>query len=383
MTRRSARRSSTIAAALLALVATGLFGGGAGACPLLPPELTQGFSLTGWFDGWTERSPPPGSLEQLRERGMGHVRLPITAEGVMTRFTPAQAIETRRGRIEAALDRLTAIGFAVIVDLHGGGRLERLFAEDPEAAERAVVQAWTVLGPLVEKRASLKVSAEILNEPPVDDAVWAAMQQRIVRAVRPVMPKATLVVSTGGPQRVERLLAATPIDDPDTIYAVHYYDPMVFTHQGADWIRPDPIGWLHDVPFPIRLEDPRLKALAAEMRAEGRERVAAYLDSLHDLSFGAVDIRGAMRAIGDWSRAHGRPVIIGEFGVYRDVAPAAYRRNWLGLVANAARENCVGWTHWEYRDGFGLADPITGRPDEATIAAMVERRPLGWRGPTR
>ena len=341
------------------------------ACVRAHPELARGFSLTGWFDGRVSRPPDFAVLADLRARGMTHVRLPIAAESVMTRFTPAAAVAQRRRVIAAGIDALLARGYAVVVDLHGGERLGALFDQDPEAARAAIVQAWTGLGPIVEKRAARKVSAEILNEPPLGDAAWTAMQAKIVAAVRPVMPTATLVVSTGGPQRVERLAASTPIGDRNTVYAVHYYDPMAFTHQGAEWIRPDPIGWLHDVPFPILASDPRLSSLIRQLRAAGQTRVADYVASLMGRSFGPTDVANDMRALGAWSRKHGRAVVLGEFGAYRPHVAAAHRTAWLAAVTTAANANCLGWTHWDYRDGFGLVDGRTGKPDEATLAGLA------------
>jgi endoglucanase len=340
-------------------------------CPSAHPELARGFALTGWFDGPVSRPPDLAVLKALRDRGMAHIRLPVTAESVMTRFTTAAEVEKRRRAVEAAIDTLTGLGYGVVVDLHGAERLDALFHKDPEAAREAVIHAWSVLGPGVERRAAKKVLAEVLNEPPLPDAAWVAMQAKIVAAMRKTMPKTTLVVSTGGPQRTERLTAATPIADANTVYAVHYYDPMVFTHQGAEWIRPNPIGWLTGVPYPIRPFDSRMAALSAKLRTAGLKAVADYVDGLAARSFGPTDVQREIKAIGDWSRAHGRQVVIGEFGVYRPHASPSHRTAWLAAVTAAAKANCVGWTHWEYRDGFGLADGKTGKPDEATLIGLT------------
>ena len=343
-------------------------------CPTAFPELARGFSLTGWLDEAVARPPDFVQLKALRERGFLHVRLPIAAESVMGRFTPAATIAAQRLAIGAALDRLATLGFAVVVDLHGGARLDDLFRRDPAAARDAVIEAWRGLGPLVEARVERRVVAEVLNEPPLGDAAWAEMQATIVAAMRREMPRATFVVSTGGPQRVERLTAATPIADRNTVYAVHYYDPMVFTHQGADWLRPDPIAALTGVPFPLRGSDPRLAGFAETARAKGARDVVALIDGLAGREFDVAEIERHMRALGDWSRANGRSVVIGEFGVYRAHAAPADRLGWLVAVRGAAEANCLGWTHWEYRDGFGLIDAKSGEADEAVLTALLGRR---------
>jgi endoglucanase len=376
MTQRPFLLRSIFAAAFLAAAAVPAFAqeAAATACKSRHPELARGFSLTGWFDEPVARPPDLARLRDLSRRGFTHVRLPVAAESVMMRFASPAEIAARRRAIGAGLDALVAAGFAVVVDLHGGERLGQLIRRDPKAGRAAVIEAWRVLGPLVEARAARRVSAEVLNEPPLDDAAWREMQAAIVAAMRREMPTATFVVSTGGPQRVERLAASLPIADANTVHAVHYYDPMVFTHQGADWIRPDPIGWLHGIPFPIRAGDPKLSGLLASFRATGPKRVADYLASLSGRSFGVVDVERDMRALGAWSRAHGRDVVIGEFGVYRPHAAPADRVAWLAAVSAAAAKNCIGWTHWDYRDGFGFVDAKTGEPDEAVLSALLGRR---------
>ena len=377
MARPAGARRWLLVACLLATTAAGAGEAPQTAASCVPghPELARGFSLTGWFDEAVARPPEGAQLKRLRERGFTHVRLPVAAESVMARFAPPAAIAAKMRAIGAGLDRLGALGYAVVVDLHGGARLAELFHGDPAAAREAVIDAWERLGPLVEARAERKVAAEVLNEPPLGDDAWKPMQADIVAAMRRVMPHATFIVSTGGPQRVERLTASTPLADPGTVHAVHYYDPMVFTHQGADWIRPDPIGWLQGVPFPIRAGDPKMAAVAAAVRAGAPASVTSYLGELAGRSFGVADIERDMRALGAWSRANGRTVVIGEFGVHRAFASPHDRALWLAAVATAAEANCIGWTHWDYRDGFGFADAATGELDEAVLAALTGRRP--------
>ena len=174
--------------AAAALVAASVVADGtarADTCPPANPELARGFSLTGWFDEPVARPPDFAGLKALRERGFLHVRLPIAAERVMARFTPAASIAAERRAIGEGLDRLAALGFAVVVDLDGGERLADLFRRDPAAARDAVIEAWRVLGPTVEARVSRKVSAEVLNEPPVDDGPSAGPPTVQLDAHRP------------------------------------------------------------------------------------------------------------------------------------------------------------------------------------------------------
>ena len=70
---------------------------------------------------------------------------------------------------------------------------------------------------------------------------------------------------------------------------------------------------------------------------------------------------------------HGRPVIVNEFGVLKWGADAASRLRWLSAVREAAEARCIGWTHWDLQDGFGLlAEDL--EPDGAALDALLPRR---------
>jgi endoglucanase len=84
-------------------------------------------------------------------------------------------------------------------------------------------------------------------------------------------------------------------------------------------------------------------------------------------------------AIGEaaaWATRHRRPVIINEFGVLSFKAAPADRARWLRAVRTAAEQHCIGWTHWEYADGFGFVRRVEGReaPDEAIVDALLGGR---------
>ena len=45
------------------------------------------------------------------------------------------------------------------------------------------------------------------------------------------------------------MIDSKPFDDPNIIYTFHYYDPFIFTHQGATWSAKG-LPELKGVPFP-------------------------------------------------------------------------------------------------------------------------------------
>ena len=304
---------------------------------------------------------------------MTHVRLPIAADSVIADFAGAATVKARIAALDSALTTLLKLDYSVVVDLHGSPKLFALLQKDPPAGAQRITDAWRGLAPLFKPSRHGRLFAELMNEPPLQGPDWARMQADLLPELRRLLPDTPLVLSTGGPQRVEALTASTPADDSNVLYAVHYYDPFFFTHQGADWIGEPGVAAIHGLPFPIVPDAPALAQIQDEIRREGHDVIAGKLDELKK-GYGENDVEDDMQALADWSGRTDKPVIIDEFGVYGSKALPADRVRWLQTVATAASRHCLGWSHWEYRDGFGFVDPASGRPDPAVVKALLGTR---------
>ncbi len=229
---------------------------GAGGVPAdLVARLARGFNLTGWIEGDRPMPPDPALLGRLRARGLSHVRLPFDGERLMPAFGTRARRAEGLARLDAALRQLLDAGFTVSLDMHPGEGFAALHRAEPERALAMLDAAWAVLARRYAALAPDRLLFEVLNEPPNAEA-WTGQMPRAVAALRVHAPGRILVVAPGGPQRVEALAALAPLADPRLVYAVHFYDPMAFTHQGNDWGgADDPLRFLGGLPFPAAAED--------------------------------------------------------------------------------------------------------------------------------
>src|SRR5262245_23007092 len=99
-----------------------------------------------------------------------------------------------------------------------------------------------------------------------------------------------------------------PLQDPNVVYAVHYYDPMIFTHQGLDW-SDDPLRHLQGVPFPARLSDPNISRLLGDLTLQHRADAVALVKGQLGAPWTDERIAADIAQAGAWSQRHGRPVI--------------------------------------------------------------------------
>jgi endoglucanase len=337
--------------------------------------LARGFNLTGWMDGPTVRRPDLKVLASLRRRGFSHIRLPVTPEYLMEAFSIPDDVRRNFAELDRAIDSLIALGFAVSLDLHPGGKLGPLHIAEPERAYDLIDSLWHKLARRYANRPAERLFFEVLNEPGVAPEIWNRQGPRLAETIRSEAPDHTIVYGPANYQRIDALAEITPLALSNVVYAAHFYDPMIFTHQGLDWSE-GPLRYLHGVPFPARASDPAVVGLLQELRMMGRDTSAALLKKDIAQPWTAERIDAEIAEAAAWSGRYRRPVIINEFGVLGWKAPAEDRARWLQAVRRAAESHCIGWAHWEYADGFGFVRRIGDRevPDEALVRALLGDR---------
>ena len=345
----------------------------ANACPALTHTvpagrinaLSRGFNADGWVNG--SQSPPPlALLLELRKAGMTHVRLPVPAEHIMPRFAAKAGQRVRLDAVDAAVTTLISLGYHVSIDLHAGEQFNRLHREEPVAAMQAMKDAWSDLAQIVRRHPTDRIFAELLNEPDLDAERWQREVEELALFVRRLLPRTTLIAGPVNWQRPDSLPGFRPLSDLNVVYAIHFYDPMVFTHQ-AHWDPKDPLHHIRGLPYPIRAEDPDVQKLRRRLADDNNSTVLAILNRA--IPDDAID-KWLEPAVA-WQQRFSRPIIINEFGVLKAGAPRESRLRWLSAVVSYAQQHCWGWAHWELSQGFGLVDDNSGKADAGALKALL------------
>ena len=171
----------------------------------------------------------------LKDAGMTNVRLPVDPAAFMDPATgklkPALLPE-----LDFAIARFVKAGLAVQVDAHVHLPVLRGMAATPDVAEKFVTWWTEFAAHLCQSTDPEFVFLELLNEPGsvgYYGATWSAYQDRLIMSVRAAAPRHTLIANGGGYMLWDRdTIKLTPHTDRNIVYAVHYYEPSQFTHQG-------------------------------------------------------------------------------------------------------------------------------------------------------
>lgn len=332
--------------------------------------LFRGFNIAGWSASDPSGEAAPELLGELRSRGFNSVRLPV--DGDILALGDAASKARILGGLDRALALLTEAGYRVMVDLHPGGALAGLLQNVPEEGALAAAGAWLTLRDVVADYPPERVFPELLNEPPMEQQAWLSLRRILAGIVRERCPDHTLVWGAARFQGTWETLETPPLDDRNAIAAVHFYWPMAFTHQCAEWLS-SPLRDLTGIRFPAGADAAELADLTATLRSRGDEEAIGWLHEQFASPWSVSAIDEEFARLRRWSEANSCPVVLNEFGVLKACAPTESRLRWTRAVREAAEANGMGWIYWELDAGFGFVGAGQGPAgiDSGMVAALL------------
>jgi len=330
-------------------------------------HLRHGVNLSGWF---AQVSDPKGltddhfkswvtddDLALIRKLGFDHVRVgvdPKPSGDPKPMFVPKQAEQIPPERLkllDQAVERIVKHDLAVIITLQPDDDFKDHLTKDPDSVEQ-FADFWRGLAGHYVCRAEARcnhelVFFEVLNEPNVSDLYrWSGIQAKLVAAIRESAPQHTIVVTGAQRSNIDGLLFLEPVFDRNVIYSFHYYEPFVFTHQGANWST----NYWHRVK--------QLSYPSSEQSANAAAgNVPDALNKFYLVRYGLENwneprITADIAQVKKWAKDRDVKVICDEFGVHKTAA-SEDRRLWIEHVRRALEPE-IGWTVWDYDGNFGF-----------------------------
>jgi endoglucanase len=275
-------------------------------------------------------------LHTIRQAGLRHVRIFVDPAWVL------RDAANPSNRLQQVVKAAVADHLGVILCM--GSSADPMDDKATPAVVREWTEAWQLLaGHYAHAFPPDMIFFELANEPTMDPKRWNAVQDELLAAVRKVAPDNTVLLA-GSPYSTAWALAPlNPSTDGDVAYAIHLYQPMPFTHQGAQWdSRFTAISGLQYPPDPANVQ-----AVMRDVPPNVQKELAAYEKSGADAM--VADLAMA-RKMADERHLH---IVVTEFGVYR-TAPPASRARWLAQAVHTMQADGFGWTVWEYDGGFGI-----------------------------
>ena len=309
--------------------------------------FTKGVNITGWFGASNARSVPftkftKKDLQNIKSLGCDVVRLPITLH-YMTNGAPDYTIDPLfYTYLDQVIDWTEELQLNLIIDNH------TIDVATSKTVEAPLLKIWPQMARHYKDR-SMLIFYEILNEPNgLLDTYWSAIQAKVVDSIRAYDTKHTIVVTGAGWGGIAGLTALKKLSDPNLIYSFHFYDPMLFTHQGASWTNPSQID-LTGVPFPY--DAARMPACPASLKGTW---VETSLNVAYKTDGTVAKLKSTIDLAVKYATTNGVKIFCGEMGVYNMNSLDKDRVEWYKTVTAYLTQKDIPWTMWDYKGGFGL-----------------------------
>ncbi len=339
-------------------------------------KLKHGINASGWFaqvydkrgytaehfQAWTTGD----DIALMKSMGFDHVRLSVNPQPMFNERAPNLLPADYLVSLDAAVKMILDHGLAVVIDLHPESDFKARLGKEDEFVQR-FADFWRALAAHYSTWEADRVFLEAMNEPEFSDRYrWLGVQMKLVAAIREGAPGLTIIAAGAGWSNDDELVFEEPLRDPNVIYNFHFYEPYIFTHQGATWSAYY-WHWLRGVRYPSSEES---AAKAAALVPDEVDRLQVIRYGLEHWDAGRIDAE--MKQAAEWARRRGVPLVCNEFGVYRDYADPGDRDAWLHDVRTALERNGIGWTMWDYSGSFGVVTKKDGKTvvDDGAVRAL-------------
>lgn len=322
-------------------------------------ERLRGLNFGGWLsqiDAIKEKDPQlfagidahmesfigKDDFVQVKKWGFNHVRVPL--DFYLFFDENANPIEPRFKHIDRAVNWALEAELSLTLDLHEcpghdfadttNTPVQHLFADSVYLKKTEKI--WACLS---ERYSEFRhLFYEVLNEPVAPTAqIWNSVKDKLCKNIRKYAAKTPIIVGSNMWNWPSTYKDFTPVDLDNMVYCFHFYEPLLFTHQFAPWVKEPEIRENRKYPGDYGKGFIRKYGLVLSAGKWDRERFAAEISPV--IAFG---------------ERYKVSVICNEFGVYAPV-PMEYQLSWLDDLLSVCKEKGIGFSYWNYKNlDFGI-----------------------------
>ena len=281
----------------------------------------------------------------LKQLGFKCIRLPVAFRYFQTNnFYNPKLFE----HIDQIIRLCHLYGFKVVICYHSGNLDDSNYTSESQG----IIALWGMIAKKYYQQSADDLFFELYNEPPhMNPDIWQNAANAIIKAIRKIDKKRTLIVGSSNFNSIYELSRSTPLNDDNVIYTFHFYEPFFFTHQGAEWIG-DQVATT-GVPFPYNPAtfpplNPRAK------NTWGETNYYQYLSDGNEQS-----VKDKLQIVKNWGLKYNVPLLCGEYGAYNKYAGLDSRCRYIKAVRQTLKALRIPGILWDYNSSFSIFE---GKP---------------------
>lgn len=282
-----------------------------------------------------------------KEMGFDHIRVPVDYNIILD--DDGNFVEEGFSYIDFAIENCRKNGLNMVLDLHKTPG----YSFDPFHNEKGLFESekyqnifyciWEEFAKRYGKDADM-LSFELLNEVTKKEYLetWLMMAEHTVGLIRKYSKDIRILLGGYYNNCVEAVADLPKPYDENIVYNFHFYEPLLFTHQGAPWI--EPMNTKFRCPFYMTYGE--YEKLSSENLNEGYSSFLSYdPDKVIDADYFEGKLLVAIKV----AQERNVPLYCGEYGVI-DRADKAEAAKWFEVFETVMDKYQIGRAVWNYKE---------------------------------
>lgn len=307
--------------------------------------LSKGINLSHYEQYWVEpnelcKKDLRPMLDAIRKAGFNSVRVPVAFD----HFMQPQSQEIRADLLQQLVNlynMASRLDMKMVLVYHYG----KLTDENTETETARIIRIWKQVISNMYTLSTEKLYFELYNEPTIDPDLWKTTATKLVRELRKEDPERIFIIGGTNYNGANDLIRMgnLPIHDHKILYTFHFYEPYIFTHQGADWT-PEKT-FITGFPYPYKkhrmpqlYDAPPGSPVASDYNRYSKEATFDYL-------------RSRITYINREANRLNLPLICTETGVIK-IADRKSRGTYLRDIIHIMKDHNIPVMLWDWNDKF-------------------------------
>ncbi len=281
-------------------------------------------------------------ITAITKAGFKTIRLPVAFDHYMADSYAAIDVELIK-KLQQIYLQCTNFKIKLIIVYHYGKlRNENIYSENDR-----IIRIWKQVINSMHANSTSNLFFELYNEPTTDMDVWKSSITTLVRELRKEDPERIFIIGGANYNGFSELfnMGKLDVDDGKILYTFHFYEPYIFTHQGADWT-PEKT-YITGFPYPYKARKmPGLYNAAADSQLY-KDYYRYYKESTYEYLYERI------KFISNEAKRLNLPLICSETGVIKfadNKSKSAYLRD----ITSIMDEFNIPVILWDYDDKFSI-----------------------------
>ncbi|MFL9482596.1 glycoside hydrolase family 5 protein [Chitinophagaceae bacterium LWZ2-11] len=286
-------------------------------------------------------------LQEIRDAGFTCVRLPVAFDLFLQHGTYVLRPELIQ-KLKDAYATCTKLDLSLIITYHYGKLDDNNGFEEREK----IISIWKQVQNVFKDQGGNDLLFDLYNEPTVNRNNWKRDISYIAKSLRTEDANRYYVIGGTNYNSIDELMEMGKLDVDKILYEFHFYEPFIFTHQGADWTEGKTN--ITNLPYPYKSKEmPKLsKTAKGTVTEDDYDRYPTEATRQY--------VRYRLKSVVRFCKRRKMPVICTETGAI-NIADDTYRENYFADITSTLYDLNVPTIFWDYDQKFSLNAKSSGK----------------------